>query len=451
MPSSTEPSPTVLPDSFDRDLVGSVVSAPTTTTESNGVSVNQQAGLEGSARLSTFASLRYPGAARYFAGLTLSMVGSWMQSIALSWLVVQKLNGDGGALGLVNAFQFAPMLFLGAWAGALSDRYDKRRLMTVTQILLGFSAVALGILDLSGHITMPIVFLLAALIGTASAFDTPVRRAMVGDLVPKHVIPNAMALNTGVITSSRVFGMMVGGFLVKYAGTGWCFIVNGISYGFMLLALTGLGALPHKTAPPQTDGGVTDAVRHIWRTPILRVAMISTSIVSVLTFNYAVTYTLMVDKIFKRDSDVLGWLLAASSVGSFAGSIFAARRREPSVDVLMASCIGMGITCFGFGYSANPFVAAAFSVPLGLFGGLVMTQLSGLLPKYSPSSMRGRVLALQSVVFIGSTPIGGLLVGITSEELGARWGMYIGGIGGLLGGAVGMALRQSTRLRPSVS
>ncbi len=397
------------------------------------------------ARIATFASLHYPGAGRYFTGLTLSMVGNWMQTIALAWLVGKRLGGDGGALGLLSVFQFAPMLVLGAWAGAIADRYDKRKMMVVTQILLGLSALGLGILDLSGHITMPVVLAFAGVSGIASAFDTPVRRAMVGDLVPKNLIPNAMALNTGVITSSRVFGMMLGGFVVKYAGTGWCFLGNGISFGFMLIALTGLGVRAHTSPPPKTDGGVMDAVRHVWRTPILRVAMIATSIVSVLTFNYAVTFTLMVKNAFHRDADILGWLMAATSVGSFAGSMIAARRREPSVDLLLGSCVGMGFACIGFGLSSGPWLAALFSIPLGLFGGLVMTQLSGLLPKHSPSSMRGRVLALQSVVFIGSTPIGSPIVGLISEHRSARWGMYVGGIGGLAGALAGMITRNATR------
>jgi MFS family permease len=403
---------------------------------------DEPSGEPGAARLSTFASLRYPGAGRYFTGLTLSMCGSWMQTIAQSWLVSKRLGGDGAALGLLSVFQFAPMLFLGAWAGAIADRIDKRRIMIVTQVSLGLSALALGLLDVSGHITMPLVLAFALISGVASSFDTPARRAMVGDLVPKHLIPNAMALNTGVITSSRVFGMTLGGFVIKYAGTGWCFLANGISYGFMLIALTGLRSRAHASAPPKTDGGVMDAVRHVWRTPILRVAMIVTSIVSVLTFNYAVTFTLMVKNIFRQDADVLGWLLAASSVGSFAGSMIAARRREPTLELLLASCLGMGLACFGFGMSSGPVVAAVFSVPLGLFGGLVMTQLSGLLPKHSPSSMRGRVLALQSVVFIGSTPIGSPIVGLVSEHAGARWGMYVGALGGVAGGLTGLALRR---------
>jgi MFS family permease len=377
------------------------------------------------------------------------MCGSWMQTIALSWLVGKRLGGDGAALGVLSVFQFAPMLFLGAWAGAIADRIDKRRIMIITQILLGVSALALGLLDVRGHITMPLVLLFAGLSGIASAFDTPARRAMVGDLVPKELIPNAMALNTGVITSSRVFGMMLGGFVVRYAGTGWCFLINGISYGFMLLALSGLGSRAHASAPPKADGGVMDAVRHVWRTPILRIAMIATSIVSILTFNYAVTFTLMVKNVFEKDADVLGWLMAATSVGSFAGSMIAARRQQPTLELLLGSCLGMGLSCIGFGIASGPILAAAFSVPLGLCGGLVMTQLSGLLPKHSPSSMRGRVLALQSVVFIGSTPIGSPIVGLVSEHSGARWGMYVGGLGGLMAGVVGLALKASTHRIPS--
>ena len=175
-----------------------------------------------------FESLRYPGAKRYFAGLTLSMVGTWMQSIAMSWLIVNRLHGGGHELGLLSIFQFTPMLLLGAWAGALSDRVDKRRVMVVTQTLLGLAALSLAVLDFTDRATLPAVLVVAAISGLASAFDTPVRRAMVGDLVPKSALPNAMSLNTGVITSSRVFGMALGGFVTRFAGTGYCFLVNGL-------------------------------------------------------------------------------------------------------------------------------------------------------------------------------------------------------------------------------
>jgi MFS family permease len=188
-------------------------------------------------RQSTFVSLQHPGTKPYFAGLTFSMVGTWMQSIGVSWLVAKKLGGDGRELALLSVAQFAPVLLLGAWAGAIADRVDKRRVMIFTQFFLLLSAFALAWLDFSGRATINGVLALSVVAGVASAFDTPIRRALIGDLVPKSSLPNAMALNTGVITSSRVLGMTLGGFVTKYAGTGWCFALNGASYLAMMLHL----------------------------------------------------------------------------------------------------------------------------------------------------------------------------------------------------------------------
>ena len=230
------------------------------------------------ARPELFSSLRYPGATRYFLGLALSMLGTWMQSIALSWLFVHELGAKGTLLGLLGVVQFGPTLVLGAWAGALADRMDKRRLLLITQVAMACTALTLAAIDFTNRESIGAVLVISGIGGVASAFDTPVRRSIIGDLVPKSALPNAMSLNTGVITSSRVLGMAMGGFVTKFAGTSWCFLANGLSYLAMLVALRAMTNRRHASSPPTGRGGARDAVRHVWETPMLRVSMLRASV-----------------------------------------------------------------------------------------------------------------------------------------------------------------------------
>jgi MFS family permease len=399
-----------------------------------------------------FESLRYPGAKSYFAGLLASMAGTWMQSVALSWLVIKVLHGSGKELGYLGIAQFLPMLVLGSWAGALSDRLDKRRVMLVTQTILATAAATLGILTISHHVTLVRLLMISALAGLANAFDTPVRRAMVGDLVPKAVVPNAMSLNTSVITSSRFFGMMIGGFFTKWFGPGPCFLINAASYLAMIAAIASLRIRQHATLATE-NGGVWHAFRHIVKTPVLLIAMSATAVVATITFNYTLTYPLMIDRVFHADAGVLGIVMAVSSIGSFVGSLLSARRRSPSLLVFLSSCMVMGFSGLAVGFAPSLFWLTAFSMPLAGGGGLLMAQLSGLLTSLSPSVMRGRVLAFQSVVFIGSTPIGGPIVGYIADSHGARWGMASGGIAALIAGAVGFTWMSASigRHRPTLA
>ncbi len=400
-----------------------------------------------SAPVGTFYSLRYPGAKRYFLGLILSMVGTWMQSTALAWLVLHELKSTGKVLATVQVFQFAPILVLGAWAGSLADKMDKRRLMLVSQVALGLAAVALAALTLNHSITIRLVYLLAALSGLASAFDTPVRRAMIGDLVPKDALPNAMSLNTSVMTSSRVIGAAVGGFVTKFFGTGWCFLLNGASYLFMIVAITGLRSREHAIIATKSEGGVVQGIAHVWKSPKLRISMLCTLIVATFLFNYGVTFPLMIEKVFKRDSDLLGVMLAVAGAGSFAGAIISAKRRRPSLDLFLMASFGMGVSGLAVGWSANVWWASGAAFSLGLFGGLLMSQLSGLLIALSPPSMRGRVLALQSVVFLGSTPIGSPIIGAVSDRYGPRWGVLVGGYATIFAAGLAFVMRQMTNKR----
>ncbi len=366
--------------------------------------------------------------------------------MALSWLILKQLDGGGKELGLQQFSQFLPMALFGAWAGSIADRIDKRRLMILTQCALGAAAMALAWLDLTDRATLPLVLVLSAVSGIASAFDTPVRRSLIGDLVPSSALPNAMSLNTGVMTSSRVVGMALGGYLSKYFGTGWCFLLNGVSYIAMLAALAGLRTRAHQTPASTTGDGVRGALRHVWQTPALRITMLVTTVIATLTFNYGLTIPLMIEKVFGKDSDALGNLMAVTSVGSFVGALTSARRRQPSVHVLMLGGAIMGVGTVALSQSTGMITASFASVPMGFGGGLLMAQLSGLLTSLSPPTMRGRVLALQSVVFIGSTPFGGPVIGWIADHSGPRTGVALGGYAALAAVSVAALSRMPTGL-----
>ena len=439
---------------FD-DMTASSNSRPTATSTGTPTGTPTETATPTQTGSGLFSSLRYPGAKRYFAGLAASMIGTWMQSIALSWLIVKVLDGGGRELGLVTVFQFGPMLLLGLYAGGLSDRLDKRKLMLCTQFSMGTAALMLAFVDFTGRESLTFVYLLSAVSGLASAFDTPVRRSMIGDLVPKDAVPNAMSLNTGVMTSTRVLGMAVGGYVVRFAGTEWCFLINGLSYVAMMLAVYGLEHRTHATRAGASDGGVRTAIQHVWRTPELRLVMAATAVAATLTFNYQTTFPLLIKDVFHNDADSLGGLFAVTGAGSFLGALVSARRREPSVEVFLCGVAVMGIGALLLSTAGTYGVGLVMALPLGVGGGLLMSQMSGLLTSRSASSMRGRVLALQSVVFLGSTPIGGPIVGAIADHAGARWASAAGGFGALLAAGVGIAawqhLRRSGQSFPSVS
>lgn len=363
-----------------------------------------------------------------------------MQSIALSWLIVRNLKGGGHELSLQQIAQFLPVAVLSAWAGSIADRIDKRRLMMVTQVALGLTALTLAALDFAGRVTMPVVLAITLVTGLASSFDTPARRSLIGDLVPHEALPNAMALNTGVITSSRVLGVAIGGFVVKYAGTEWCFLFNGLSYLAMIGALSGLSHRAHRTPPATSGDGVRGALAHVWRTRALRVAMLVTAIVATFTFNFIVTITLMVERVYNQDSDSFGLVMMFVSVGSFSAALISAKRRQPTLGALLVGAMVMGLSDVAIAQAPTMWLFILGSVPMGFGGGLMMSQLSGLLTSLSPPTMRGRVLALQTVVFLGSTPFGSPVVGWIADRYDARAAVAFGGWAAIAAVTLGVAM-----------
>jgi MFS family permease len=376
----------------------------------------------------TFRSLRVPNYRRFFSGMAVSATGQWLQLVAQGWLVLQ-LTGDGVALGTVTALQFLPILLGGAMGGVIADRFDKRRLLAVTQSAAAALAFVLGTAVALDAATIGLVYVMAFALGCVNAVDNPTRRAFIAELVPATHVTNAVGLNTTVMTSARIVGPALAGLLIGTVGLAPCFWLNGASFLAVLVALWRIrpddlhrGA-PTRRAPGQVREGIRYAAGH----PDVRLALVMVGVVSTAAFNYQVVVPLLAERTFGGDAATFGLLLSATSVGSLLGSLFTAGRVGVGVRYLVATCAAFGAAMTAAALAPTLPLLFALVVPMGAAGAAFVSGANGLLQVATDPSYRGRVMALYSVVFLGSTPIGGPIVGAVAEALGARWGFLVGG------------------------
>ncbi len=391
---------------------------------------------------STFQSLRYRNARLFFVGLLVSNIGTWVQLTAMG-LLVYRLTGSSFEVGLVTALQWLPMLVIGAWAGGFADRRRKYRLAIITQVLLAAQAFLTALLDLSGVINMPIVYGLSLLVGVVNAIDNPARRGFVTELVGPGEVSNVVSLNTAVMTGSRIFGPAITAVLVGPLGTGWLFLVNAISFSAIIGALLAIRTSELFPAPIAPRGGtpVRDGLRFVRSSPTLYAAFIIFAVVSTFGFNYSVALPKLADERWGSD-EYFGWVLAVSSLGSVAGSLLTAGR-NPVTMRWYAGMIGLlGVSGLAMAWAPNAATGMLLGIPLGLGGAGMVTAMNAISQTECPPEMRGRILALTAVAFLGSTPIGGPITGWVGDAIGPEWSLAYGSIItiGALGGLVWWAL-----------
>jgi MFS family permease len=387
----------------------------------------------------TFASLAVRNYRLYFFGMLVSASGTWMQSVAQGWLVL-KITGSGTAVGLVTAMQFVPMLIGGAWGGVIADRFDKRRTLIVSQLALALSATALAAVTLSGVVTLWMVFAAAFLTGCATMIDNPTRQAFVIELVGPDRVANAVALNSAMFNAARIVGPALGGLLILVGGTGTCFAYNAISYlavvvGLMLMHTDEL----RRSAPiARAKGQVRAGFRYVLNTPALRRPLLLVAVIGTFSLNFTVLMPLLARFTFHAGPGTLGLLTSAMGLGSLVGALAAAARSKPSPTLLVAAGFALGV--FMLGVAVAPTLLIAIPM-LALAGAATITFLAtanSLLQIASSMEMRGRVMALYALVFLGSTPIGGPIVGAAAQRFGPRAGFGIGAAAAFVG-AVGAA------------
>jgi MFS family permease len=388
-----------------------------------------------------FRSLRSRNARWFFAGLALSNIGTWLQLTAMS-LLVFRLTGRATDVGINLLCQFTPMLVLGAWAGVVADRVSKQKMALITQSSLAGQALLLGVLELNDLVSLPVVYLLSTLLGIINAMDNPARRGFVIELVEPSDISNALALNTAVMTGSRIFGPALAAMLIEPLGSGWLFVINGVSFAAIIIPIARIRPEQLHVSPPAARGGtpIRDALRFMRNDARLRNMLILFSIISTFAFNYSVSLLKLADQRWGNEA-YFGWVLGITSIGSLAGSLAAAARPRMTAGYFLGSCTLLGFSGLAVAWSPNVVVAALAGIPLGFGGAGMISAFNGVTQHESPPDMRGRLLALGAVAFLGSTPIGAPITGVIADRIGAEWSLAYGSIIALVCVAFGWRAR----------
>lgn len=388
----------------------------------------------------TLRSLRQRNARIFFAGLAVSNVGTWLQLTAMS-LLVYRLTGRATDLGITVALQFVPMLLLGTWAGAVADGRDKRTMAIVTQSMLAAQALVLGLVDLAGVASVPVVWSLTLVVGVVGAFENPARRGLVTELVEPADISNATALNTAVMTGSRIFGPALAALMVDTVGTAWCFLLNGLSFVAVLVSLLRIRPEELFRPPRRPRGGhpVREALSFVAHHEFLLVVLTAMAIVSTFAFNYSVALPALADARWGGE-ERFGLVLSASGVGALGGSLLMARLDMIRLRSFLMMSSVLGLSGLGLAWAPNLGLALAWSIPLGVGGAGFISSANGLTQQESPADMRGRLLALTAVLFLGSTPIGGPITGLIGDRISPEWSLGYGSVITLVATAVAAAV-----------
>ena len=384
--------------------------------------------VKGAAR-TTFRSLRSRNYRLYFIGQIISVSGTWMQSVALGWLVL-KVTGSGTLLGLVIACQFLPMLLLGPFGGVIADRVEKRRFLMVTQAIAGALALVLGVLVATGSIQLWMVFVLALLLGTVSAFDMPARQTFVFEMVGPDLLPNAVTLNSVVMNGSRIVGPAIAGVLIAAVGLAPCFFINGLSYLACIAALVLMrpAELTRVEPRPREKGQLREGFRYAWANPALRTPLMLMAAVGTLTYEFQISLPLMARYTFGAGAGGYGLMTSAMGLGAVVGGLVVAHRARTSRRKLGIAGVVFGT--FVLVASIMPSIwAMVLWLPLVGAASVAFISMSNTnLQLAAAPEMRGRVMALYSVAFLGSTPVGGPIVGWVGQTIGPRAALVLGGV-----------------------
>lgn len=384
----------------------------------------------------TFSALSAYNYRLFFFGQLVSVSGTWMQSIAQAWLVLE-LSGSGALLGLVTACQFLPMLVLGPFAGVVADRVDTRRLLVLTQSLAATLALVLGALTVTGAVRLWMVFVLALGLGLVNAFDMPGRQTFVLEMVGRDRLTNAVSLNSIVMNTGRLLGPAVAGAVIAAWGLGVCFVANGISYLAAIVAL--LVMRPHELlVGPKSErrrGQLAEGLRYVWSTPALRVPLLLMIAIGTLTYEFQVSLPLLAKDTFGTGAAGYGLLQSAMSLGAIVGGLGLAARARPTHRRLGLAAVGFGVATGALALAPSYGTALLLLVVVGAASILFITLANSTLQPTADPAMRSRVIALYGVAFLGSTPIGGPIVGWVGQVLGPRWGLALGAAAALIAAA----------------
>jgi len=396
----------------------------------------------------TFSSLSNPNYRKFFFGQTTSLVGTWMQTTAQSWLVF-TLTHSATDIGFVVALQTLPVLLLGPYGGVIADRVDKRRLMIVLQSFMGVQAAILAVLSLTHVVNYFDVCVLAVVLGLNNCFENPSRQTFVLEMVGTDNLRNAVSLNSTMNNVARAVGPAVAGIIIAALGEGWCFALNAASFIAVVASLVAMDQSQlHPSVPTiRAKGQLREGLRYVARTPALAIPLVMMALVGMLAYEFQVTLPIVAGTVFHGSSTIYGVLMAAMGVGAIIGGLWTAARGKTGVRAMIRAALIFGVVMT---FAALAPVLAVELIALAMVGFASVSFLSmanSTLQLGTDPQMRGRVMALWAVAFMGSTPIGGPLIGWITSAFGARTGLGVGAASCLVAGLIGWLAIRHLRAR----
>ncbi len=391
----------------------------------------------------TFGALRIANYRRYALAQSVSLSGTWMQRVAQAWLVLE-LGGSGTEVGLVTALQFVPLLALGAWAGVVVDRVDKRRLLVLTQLAAAVLALVLGLLVASGAVRLWMVMALALALGGVHLFDNPARQSFVLEMVGPGRLANAVTLNSVIVNAARTLGPAAAGLLIATAGTAVCFLVNAGSYLLVVAAFALMRREELEPSPLVARGPrqLRQGLLYAWRTPGVRAPLLLVAVVGTLAYEFQVVLPLMARFVFGGGAGTYGAMTSAMGAGAVVTGLLLAGRDRSGHRALTRSAYVFGALILVAAAAPTLALELVALVAVGAASIAFLALANTNVALTTSPEMRGRVMALWSIAFLGTTPVGGPLVGWIAEHLGARVGLGLGGVATIVAAA---ALRHGDR------
>jgi MFS family permease len=400
----------------------------------------------------TFRSLRSFNFRLWTAGALVSNIGTWMQRVAQDWLVLTQLtHHDAYALGVVMGLQFAPQLLLLPWTGSAADRLNQRKLLMFTQATMGVLALVLGVLTIAGIVRLWHVYVFAFLSGSAAALDAPVRQTFVAEMVGDSDLPNAVALNSASFNTAQMIGPAVAGLLIAKVGIGWAFLLNGLSFGAVLMSMAFFRRSELRSSARAHRGasGFREGLRYVWEKPELRAILIMLFLIGTFGFNFPIFISTMAVEVFHSDARAFGLLSSIMAVGAISGSLFAAGRKKAGLGSLATGAGVFGVGCTlaalapGYWWFAGALAISGAAVLIFINGTNSNMQLS------TAPAMRGRVMALRVGIGLGGMTIGAPLIGWVANHFGPRCSLGVGAAAGVTAALVAVyGMKRRTDLAP---
>ncbi|AZS86558.1 MFS transporter [Streptomyces griseoviridis] len=401
---------------------------------------------------SMFSSLRIRNYRLFFAGQVVSNIGTWMQRIAQDWLVL-SLTGSATAVGVTTALQFLPMLLFGLYGGVLVDRLPRRPTLLFTQTAMALTGLALAALTLSGHVQVWHVYLAAFAVGLATVVDNPARQSFVSEMVGPDQLQNAVSLNSANFQSARLVGPAVAGLLITGVGTGWAFLLNGVSFvapitGLLLMRGRDLHAARRT---PRGKGQLREGLHYVAGRPDLIWTIVLVGFIGTFGFNFPVYLSAFADDVFHAGAGSYSLFNTLMAVGSLVGALLAARRGTARMRVMIAAALAFGVFEILASGAPSLWLFALLMAPIGMFGMTINVTANTSIQMSTDPAMRGRVLALYMMVFLGGSPVGAPIAGWVTDAYGVRAGLAVGGVVSAVAAvAIGLVLTRVGNLRLSV-